>query len=140
MNSAEPAAPGARSYSEWRIVIAPVHRRPAAARARVARGGEKGRSLCQVKPGASESKKILIIGGGIAGLCAGVYARKCGYQAEVLEMNTLPGGLAMSWRRGEYTFETCLHWLVGSKPGAHLRDYWEELLTSPRCALSIPRR
>ncbi len=76
---------------------------------------------------ASESKKILIIGGGIAGLCAGVYASKCGYQAEVLEMNTLPGGLAMSWRRGEYTFETCLHWLVGSKPGADLRDYWEEL-------------
>ena len=75
----------------------------------------------------SEPKKILIIGGGIAGLCAGVYARKCGYQAEVLEMNTLPGGLAMSWRRGEYTFETCLHWLVGSKPGADLRDYWEEL-------------
>ena len=76
---------------------------------------------------ASEPKKILIIGGGIAGLCAGVYARKCGYQAEVLEMNTLPGGLAMSWRRGEYTFETCLHWLVGSKPGADLRDYWEEV-------------
>jgi phytoene dehydrogenase-like protein len=76
---------------------------------------------------ASEPKKILIIGGGIAGLCAGVYARKCGYHAEVLEMNTLPGGLAMSWRRGEYTFETCLHWLLGSKPGADLRDYWEEL-------------
>jgi len=76
---------------------------------------------------ASESKKILIIGGGIAGLYAGVYAGKCGYQAEMLEMNTLPGGLAMSWRRDEYTFETCLHWLVGSKPGADLRDYWEEL-------------
>jgi protoporphyrinogen oxidase len=58
------------------------------------------------KARASESRRILIIGGGIAGLCTGVYARKCGYQAEVLEMNTLPGGLAMSWRRGEDTFET----------------------------------
>jgi len=28
--------------------------------------------------------KIVIIGGGIAGLCAGVYARKCGYEVELL--------------------------------------------------------
>ena len=75
----------------------------------------------------SESRKILIIGGGIAGLCAAVYARQCGYQAEVLEMNDMPGGLAMSWRRGAYTFETCLHWLLGSRPGAEFHNYWQEL-------------
>ncbi|WP_394085909.1 NAD(P)-binding protein [Roseixanthobacter finlandensis] len=28
---------------------------------------------------------IVIIGGGIAGLCAAVYARKCGYEVELLE-------------------------------------------------------
>jgi phytoene dehydrogenase-like protein len=71
--------------------------------------------------------KIVIVGGGIAGLCAAVYALKCGYQVEVLEMHDMAGGLAMSWRRGPYTFETCLHWLVGSKPGADFYAQWQEV-------------
>ncbi|HTQ57773.1 MAG TPA: NAD(P)/FAD-dependent oxidoreductase [Bryobacteraceae bacterium] len=75
----------------------------------------------------TESRKVLIIGGGIAGLCAAVYARQSGYQAEVLEMNDVPGGLAMSWRRGAYTFETCLHWLAGSRSGGEFHNYWQEL-------------
>jgi len=72
-------------------------------------------------------KKIVIIGGGIAGLCTAVYALKCGYQVEVLEMHDMAGGLAMSWRRGPYTFETCLHWLVGSRPHADLHSQWREI-------------
>jgi phytoene dehydrogenase-like protein len=32
-------------------------------------------------------KKIVIIGGGIAGLCTAVYALRCGYAVEVLEMH-----------------------------------------------------
>ncbi|MGB6869707.1 MAG: NAD(P)/FAD-dependent oxidoreductase [Acidobacteriaceae bacterium] len=73
-------------------------------------------------------KKIVIIGGGIAGLSAAVYALRCGYAVELLEMNSQAGGLAMSWERGGYTFETCLHWLVGSRPGADLHERWRELL------------
>jgi phytoene dehydrogenase-like protein len=73
-------------------------------------------------------KKIVIIGGGIAGLCAAVYALKCGYEVEVLEMHDMAGGLAMSWRRGSYTFETCLHWLIGSKPGGEFHQVWQELI------------
>ncbi|HTW82110.1 MAG TPA: NAD(P)/FAD-dependent oxidoreductase [Terracidiphilus sp.] len=72
-------------------------------------------------------RKIVIVGGGIAGLCAAVYALKCGYEVEVLEMHDMAGGLAMSWRRGAYTFETCLHWLVGSKPGADFHAQWQEV-------------
>jgi phytoene dehydrogenase-like protein len=74
-----------------------------------------------------DAGKVVIIGGGIAGLCAAVYAQKCGYQTEVLEMHNTAGGLATSWRRGAYTFETCLHWLLGSKPGGQLRAQWEEV-------------
>lgn len=39
----------------------------------------------------------------------------------------MAGGLAMSWRRSVYTFETCLHWLVGSRPGADFHAQWEEI-------------
>jgi phytoene dehydrogenase-like protein len=73
-------------------------------------------------------KKIVIVGGGIAGLCAAVYALKCGYEVEVLEMHDMAGGLAMSWRRGSYTFETCLHWLIGSRPGGEFHQVWQELI------------
>ena len=72
-------------------------------------------------------RKIVIIGGGIAGLSAAVYALKCGYKVEVLEMSDVAGGLAMSWRRGPYTFETCLHWLVGSRPHGELHAQWQEI-------------
>jgi len=72
-------------------------------------------------------RKIVIIGGGIAGLCTAVYALKCGYRVQVLEMHDMAGGLAMSWRRGPYTFETCLHWLVGSKPGGEFHTEWQEI-------------
>jgi phytoene dehydrogenase-like protein len=72
-------------------------------------------------------RKIVIIGGGIAGLCAAVYALKCGYDVEVLEMHDMAGGLAMSWRRGAYTFETCLHWLIGSNPHGEFHQQWKEV-------------
>jgi phytoene dehydrogenase-like protein len=73
------------------------------------------------------NRRIVIIGGGIAGLCAAVYALKCGYEVEVLEMHDMAGGLAMSWQRGAYTFETCLHWLLGSKPGSEFNTQWQEV-------------
>lgn len=71
--------------------------------------------------------RIVIVGAGIAGLSAAVYALKCGYNVEVLEMNDQAGGLAMSWRRGPYTFETCLHWLVGSRPDGDFHSHWQEI-------------
>jgi phytoene dehydrogenase-like protein len=72
-------------------------------------------------------RKIVIVGGGIAGLCAAVYAQQCGYQAQVLEMHDMAGGLATSWRRGAYTFETCLHWLYGSNPNRAMFRLWREV-------------
>ena len=74
-----------------------------------------------------EAQKIVIVGGGIAGLCAGVYARKSGFDVDVLEQHERPGGLATRWRRGDYVFETCLHWLLGSSPHGLLHDLWREV-------------
>jgi phytoene dehydrogenase-like protein len=76
---------------------------------------------------AENNRKVVIIGAGIAGLCAAVYARKCGYDVELLEQHDSAGGLAASFRRGDYTFETCLHWLLGSNPKGMLHDQWREV-------------
>lgn len=80
----------------------------------------------------SNGRRAVIIGGGIAGLSTAVYALQCGYEATVLEMGDTPGGLAMSWNRGDYTFETCLHWFVGSKPGGELNEIWREVFDIDR--------
>lgn len=87
----------------------------------------------------SKDRSIVIIGGGIAGLCAAVYARKCGYRVEVLEKNGEPGGLATSWKRGDYTFETCLHWLLGSNPEGALHACWREVFDIDSLKFVYPR-
>ena len=72
------------------------------------------------------NKHILIIGGGIAGMSAGIYAQKNGYTATILEMHDKPGGQLTSWVRNGYRFDYCLHWLAGSDHGVY-RDIWEEI-------------
>jgi phytoene dehydrogenase-like protein len=74
-----------------------------------------------------KGQKVVIIGGGIAGLCAGIYLRRHGFETEILEMHTQAGGLATAWKKGGFTFENCLHWLVGSKEGAYLNATWKEI-------------
>jgi phytoene dehydrogenase-like protein len=73
-------------------------------------------------------KKINIIGAGIAGLTAGCYLEMNGYDTEIFEMNSLPGGLCTSWERSGYTFDGCLHWLVGSNPSNDFYYLWNELI------------
>jgi phytoene dehydrogenase-like protein len=72
-------------------------------------------------------KSITIIGAGIAGLSAAVYARLNGYATTVFEMHDRPGGLCTGWKRHGYQIDACIHWLVGSKPGTGLRGIWEDL-------------
>jgi phytoene dehydrogenase-like protein len=42
-------------------------------------------------------KKIIIIGAGISGLSAGCHAQMNGYESEIFEMESTPGGLCTSW-------------------------------------------
>lgn len=70
-------------------------------------------------------KKAIIIGGGVAGLSAGIYGQLNGYQTEILEMHSLPGGQCTAWKRKGYTFDYCIHWLVGTSHGA-FHDIWKE--------------
>jgi phytoene dehydrogenase-like protein len=73
------------------------------------------------------SRSLVIIGGGVAGLAAGCYARMNGYDVEIHEMHHHPGGLCTAWTREGYTFDLCIDWLTGSAPGSSLYPVWEEL-------------
>jgi phytoene dehydrogenase-like protein len=72
-------------------------------------------------------KSIIIIGGGIAGLAAGCYARMNGYQVRIFEMHSLPGGLCTAWERKGYIFDGCIHYLFGSGKGQPFHRMWQEL-------------
>ena len=72
-------------------------------------------------------KHIVIIGGGIAGLSAGVYALRCGFSATILESHSIAGGNCTSWRRGGYLFEGGMHWLTGSSKREDIHRLWRTL-------------
>jgi phytoene dehydrogenase-like protein len=74
----------------------------------------------------TKEKSMIIIGAGFAGLATGIYARLNGYKTKIFEMHNIPGGLCTSWDRHGYTFDVCIHWLVGSSPKSGLHDMWEE--------------
>ena len=71
------------------------------------------------------AKKIVIIGGGVAGLSAGIYAKLNGFDTEIIEMHSITGGQCTAWDRKGYRFDYCLHWLVGTRKGP-FNDIWKE--------------
>jgi phytoene dehydrogenase-like protein len=71
------------------------------------------------------AKKIVIIGGGVAGLSAGIYSRLNGFETEIIEMHSITGGQCTAWNRNGYRFDYCLHWLVGTRKGP-FNDIWKE--------------
>ena len=89
------------------------------------------------QPGVTQSgrhkEKIIIIGAGIAGLSAGIYARRNGYDATIYESHHLPGEMCTSWKREGFTFEGCFHYvqLVGASPAHAFYRLWEELGVVP---------
>lgn len=71
-------------------------------------------------------KKAVIIGAGIAGLSCGIYAQLNGFDTEIYEMHTIPGGECTGWDRGGYHFDGCIHWLAGSGEGTGLNGLWRD--------------
>ena len=71
------------------------------------------------------SKKVVIIGGGVAGLSAGIYSKLNGFDTEIVEMHSTTGGQCTAWERKDYRFDYCLHWLVGTRKGP-FNDIWKE--------------
>ena len=71
--------------------------------------------------------KIVIVGGGVAGLSAGIYARLSGHEATVYESHTETGGNLTGWQRGPYHIDNCLHWLTGTNKKTKTYKMWQEL-------------
>ncbi len=74
------------------------------------------------------TRRVNIIGAGITGLCAGCYLQMNGYDTQIFELHYEPGGLCTSWERSGYTFDGCIHWLVGSSPADDFHRLWGELI------------
>ena len=73
------------------------------------------------------ARSIAIIGGGVAGLSAGVHALANGYRTHIYEHHSAAGGVCAAWTRGDYTFDCCIHWLMGAKPGCALHALYGEV-------------
>ena len=60
----------------------------------------------------NSNKKLIIVGAGVSGLSAGVYAARSGFDVTILEQHNTFGGLSTSWSRKGYFFEGGMHWLT----------------------------
>ncbi len=70
---------------------------------------------------------VVIIGGGIAGLSAGIFARANGFETTILEKHRVLGGECTGWDRKGYHIDGCIHWLVGTKEGTPMNDLWKSV-------------
>jgi len=71
-------------------------------------------------------KKIVVVGAGIAGLSAAIYAKRSGLDVTLIEQHSIAGGMCTSWKRKGYLFEGAVHWLTGSSPKTELYQLWKE--------------
>lgn len=71
--------------------------------------------------------QIIIIGGGVAGMAAGIRALNDGSSAVIVERHRAAGGNLTGWDREGYHIDNCIHWLTGTNPVTDLYRVWEEL-------------
>jgi phytoene dehydrogenase-like protein len=75
--------------------------------------------------------QLLIVGGGLAGLSAGCYARANDFDVTIVEHNIQLGGVCTAWHRGPYLIDGCIHWLTGGP----FQQIYEELGIVPAVPL-----
>lgn len=71
------------------------------------------------------TKTLAIIGGGISGLTAGIYALQAGYDTTIYEKNSMVGGECTGWNRQGYHIDNCVHFLVGCNEEDPLNKIWK---------------
>ena len=79
------------------------------------------------------NKKLIVIGAGVAGLAAGIYARLNDFDSVIYESHDIAGGVCTSWKRKDFIIDGCLHWLMIDTPGTPTYDTWRELGILEEC-------
>ncbi len=74
-----------------------------------------------------EKKQVVIVGGGVAGLCAGIFAARAGLRCAIYEGHSSVGGNLTGWVRDGYTIDNCIHWLTGTREGNDLNRLWQSV-------------
>ena len=72
-------------------------------------------------------KKVIIIGGGISGLTAGIYLLDNGFDVTIYEKHAIPGGECTGWYRNNSYIDGCAHWIVGTNPKDSLFKLWKHI-------------
>lgn len=67
---------------------------------------------------------VEIIGAGVAGLCLGIRMLRRGERVVIYEAGRSAGGLCVNWRRADYDFNGCVHWVLGAREGSSFHDMW----------------
>ena len=75
----------------------------------------------------NKKKKIIIIGGGISGMTAGIYALENGYDVTIYEKHSIIGGQCTGWYRQGVFIDGCAHWIVGTNPSSSLYPLWRHV-------------
>jgi prolycopene isomerase len=70
---------------------------------------------------------VIIIGAGIGGLVCGCYLANAGLKTLIVEKNTQPGGYCVSFNRGKFKFDACVHSIGSCAPHEPLGEIIKEL-------------
>lgn len=75
----------------------------------------------------SNKKKLIIIGAGISGMTAGIYALENGYDVTIYERHSIVGGQCTGWNRKGAYIDGCAHWIVGTNPQSDFYPIWRHI-------------
>lgn len=72
-------------------------------------------------------KSVIIIGAGLTGLAAGCYGQMNGFQTQIFEHHTGPGGVAAHWKREGYLVDGGIHFVMQSPPDTSIDVLYQEM-------------
>lgn len=75
----------------------------------------------------SNSYDVTIIGAGVSGLVCGCYLSKKGLKTAIIEQHHNIGGYCSSFKRGGFTFDSCVHSFGSCRPGGQIDRIFNDL-------------